>query len=74
MSKGDVIIDMKKVLQLARKKYLDVSALARKADLSYATMHALQTKRRNASTKTVCKIAKALEVEPEEISTFDFLE
>lgn len=60
-------VDMNKVERLMTAKYWSWSELALRTDLSYATMHALKVKRRKASFRTVCKIAKALHVEAAEI-------
>lgn len=61
------MVYMEGVEKLMTAKYLTWSELALRADLSYATMHALKVGRRKASFRTICKIARALSVEPCEI-------
>lgn len=68
MSKTNTaIIDMVKVETLIHAKYWTWSELALQTGLSYATMHALKVGRRKAGFRTICKIARALNVEAKEI-------
>lgn len=65
--KEKICLDMDKVKELTARKFWVWSDLARKAEITTATLYALQAGRRNASPKTMFKIAAALEVEPSEI-------
>lgn len=62
-----VEIDMKKVKEMTLKKFMSFAALAKRANLSLATLFALQAKRRKASERTLYKIAAALDVSPADI-------
>lgn len=63
-------IDMKKVHQLTLDKLWTWSELARQANLTTATLYALKAGRRTPCSRTIYKIAKALDVDPKEIATF----
>lgn len=60
-------VDMQKVRDMTFKRLWTWNDLARRADLAPATIFALLAERRRASTRTVYKIAHALQVEPSEI-------
>ena len=60
-------VNMDKVEKIMIAKYWTWGELALRTDLSYATIHALRVGRRNASFRTICKLARALEVDPAEI-------
>lgn len=62
-----VEIDMKKVKEMTLKKFMSFADLAKSANLSLATLFALQAKRRKASERTLYKIAAALDVSPADI-------
>jgi DNA-binding Xre family transcriptional regulator len=62
-----VEIDMKKVKEITLKKFMSFADLAKRANLSLATLFALQAKRRKASERTLYKIAAALDVSPADI-------
>ncbi|MCH4096026.1 MAG: helix-turn-helix transcriptional regulator [Acidaminococcus provencensis] len=62
-----VEIDMKKVKEMTLKKLMSFADLAKSANLSLATLFALQAKRRKASERTLYKIAAALDVSPADI-------
>lgn len=64
------IINMEKVYQLTLDKLWTWSELARQANLTTATLYALKAGRRIPCSRTVYKIAKALGVDPKEITTF----
>jgi DNA-binding XRE family transcriptional regulator len=49
------------------RECINTDMLADKAGLSRSTLYAFRTKKRNPSTKTVGKIAKALKVDVTEI-------
>lgn len=60
-------VNMEKVEELSTQKFWSLSELAKKANLSSATIFALKSGRRHAGMKTVRKIADTLQVEPNEI-------
>ena len=60
-------VDMTKVEKLMTEKYFTWCELALRSGLSYYTMHALKVGRRNASFRTLGKIARALDVDPADI-------
>lgn len=63
-------VNMKKVYELRLQKFWTTSELGRQAHLSQATIFSLKAKRRNgrnASMRTVKKLAAALDVSPAEI-------
>lgn len=62
-----LVIDMSKVKDLTFRKLWSWNDLSKQANISNATIYALQAKRRNASVRTVYKIARALDVDPKEI-------
>lgn len=59
------------VKDIVDKKLWTWSILAKKADISLTTIFALKAKRRNASRRTLYKIANALGVEPSDIVSKD---
>ena len=61
------MLDFSKIDYFINRKYLSWAELGRKSGLSSATIFALKAGRRNASYKTIRKIATALGVEPSEI-------
>lgn len=60
-------VNMEKVDELRLKKFWTNSELGRKAHLTQGTIYSLKAKRRNASMRTVKKLAAALDVSPAEI-------
>ena len=60
-------IDPQKLKIFTCKKLWTLSELANNANLSQATISSLCAGRRNASLRTVYKLARALEVEPAEL-------
>lgn len=62
-----VNIDMDKVKALAFKKRMVWTDLAKKADITTATIYAVQSGRRSPSQRTLFKLAAALDVDPSEI-------
>lgn len=67
MNRRVATIDFTKVNELIDKKYLSWAELGRRAKISSATVFAIKAGRRNASYKTIRKIAAALEVQPSDI-------
>ena len=64
-------IDMKKVEDMTYQKLWTWADLSRNADITQTTIFALKAKRRNASRRTLYKIANALGVEPSDIVSKD---
>lgn len=62
-----VLVDMQKVKMLAAKKLLTVAELARRANVSNATLYALHGETRKASFTTLMKIASVLDVAPKDL-------
>lgn len=65
--KEKISLNMEKVKELAFNKKMVWADLARKANITVASVYAFQSGRRNPSQRTVFKIATALEVDPKEI-------
>lgn len=64
-------IDMKKVEDMTYQKLWTWADLSRNASITQTTIFALKAKRRNASRRTLYKIANALGVEPSDIVSKD---
>lgn len=60
-------IDFQKVDTIVSSKFWTWAELGRRAEISSATVLAIKAGRRNASYKTIRKIAAALEVQPRDI-------
>lgn len=60
-------VDFNVVDRLINEKFISWAELARMAGISSATIFAIKTGRRNASFRTIRKIADALGVEPKDI-------
>lgn len=67
MNKRITRLDAQKIENLVNGQFLSFGELAKMAGISSATIFALRAGRRNASYKTVRKLAAALGVEPAEI-------
>ncbi len=61
------VVNMAKVKELTYQKFWSLTELAQQAHISLATIFALQAKKRQASKRTVAKIAAALDVSPADI-------
>lgn len=64
-------VDMKKIECMTYKKLWTWADLSRNAGITQTTIFALKAKRRNASRRTLYKIANALGVEPSDIVSKD---
>lgn len=64
-------IDMGKVEDMTYQKLWTWADLSRNAGITQTTIFALKAKRRNASRRTLYKIANALGVEPSDIVSKD---
>lgn len=60
-------VDFNVVDRLINEKFISWAELARMAGISSATIFAIKAGRRNASFRTIRKIADALGVEPKDI-------
>ena len=60
-------VDFNVVDKLINEKFISWAELARMAGISSATIFAIKAGRRNASFRTIRKIADALGVEPKDI-------
>ena len=60
-------VDFNVVERLINEKFISWAELARMAGISSATIFAIKAGRRNASFRTIRKIADALGVEPKDI-------
>lgn len=60
-------VDFNVVDRLINEKFISWAELARMAEISSATIFAIKAGRRNASFRTIRKIADALGVEPKDI-------
>lgn len=63
--KNAVFMDMEKVEQLSHEHLWTWAELARRSSVTQSTLFALKAGRRRASMITACKIAHALNVEPQ---------
>lgn len=61
------IVDMELIKKIVYGKTWSIRQFCLKANISVDTFYALQAKRRNASTRTIYKMANALGVEPNTI-------
>lgn len=50
-----------------RRRFLTVRALAEKAGVAYTTIVRVETGRHQPTMKTIMRLAKALDVEPEQL-------
>lgn len=67
MSNRTEKVDFDAVGKLIDEKFISWAELARMAGLSSATVFAIKAGRRNASYRTIRKIAQALNVQPNDI-------
>ena len=64
-------VNVERLRELRRRRVLTLRELGARADVSYATIHRLETGHKQARPSTIRKLARPFGVEPEELLTWE---